>query len=644
MPPNRQDPDRQYYVARLAVYEQWASIVLIPEETPETERIPVAFERLEAGRQWLQQNPAQCERFALLLRDSAHNIAALLQEQYPELSLLGIDALQDALLRRPVRAHLTERIAPAVVASLWPEAGDSTPQEDAPEEEADPPEEPILFPAPDPLNPLSHPKGLVAAWRQALRRKGKHSHLVNSLVHLHLHSISSVVASVLQLAWRPAPLSESLISDTPITLRIFSTGPTYLYVMNNLPYHAVREVLAFGKFAASEDSPWPTAALKKGNTTGQAQLFPPEMELQPYREPGEQKHFIDLMWRQVSELSDLDADVLDMLGAIWLEQARSPNDYARVDVKRLLAMRGLKPKTGEGGRSSGYRPDQKQALFRAIQHISNVFLLIQDAELPRGDNQRQRERREVRSRAFVVTDIAGNQTSAGGSLDIDEFLIRPGVLFGHFLFGPGRQMALLSSKAIQYDRIRQDWEKRLARYLSWQWRNDALNQRAQRTFLVRTLLENCGKQVDSAHPKRTRQRLEKALRQLQTDEVIAAWRWENQERANFREPSNWQDYWLDWGVSIEAPGFVRKQYQYILAPNSTPAAQPPAPNPKTRVLNVQSFGDQLYQYRLRQKYSQVRMAELLGITQSYYSHLERGSRDANEDMQKRIRALLEAPL
>jgi transcriptional regulator with XRE-family HTH domain len=38
------------------------------------------------------------------------------------------------------------------------------------------------------------------------------------------------------------------------------------------------------------------------------------------------------------------------------------------------------------------------------------------------------------------------------------------------------------------------------------------------------------------------------------------------------------------------------------------------------------------------------MAAMLGMTQSYYSHLERGTRNAPEDTRRRIEALLERPL
>jgi predicted XRE-type DNA-binding protein len=352
------------------------------------------------------------------------------------------------------------------------------------------------------------------------------------------------------------------------------------------------------------------------------------------------------MWRQVSDLNDLDADVLDMMSALWIQQARDPNDFARINVKQLLELRGLKPKTGEGGRASGFRPEQKQQLFQAIQHISSLFLLIYDMEVPRGDSK-GRERREVRSRAFVITDVMGNRTSGGMNMDIEEFLIRPGVLFGHFLFGPGRQLALLSSKAIQYDRIRQEWEKRLARYFSWIWRNDATNDRPVRSFLVRTLLEAVGKTVDEDHPKRTRDRLERALTQLQVDQVIAAWEWDR-ERVGFREPRNWQDYWLEWAVRIQMPEFVQKQYQNIGSNSQNRLAQPPSSYTPTRpgeALPVgEELGPRLFAWRKERSRSQADMASLLGITQSYYSHLERGSRIAPAEMRKRILEVLSRPL
>ncbi len=605
-----------YYIARLKHHEDLESFLLVPETIARQERLQWASTQLQQGREWIERYPAEVERLALVLRVNAHWSAAMLQEHYDAFQDVGIDTLQECLLLGEVRAYLARRIAPALVASLQAEAA------------------------------LSEGK-LRSAWLQALGAKGRYEFLLPALCTLHHRVMAAAVARQLGLTTlNLPPLEEMAMTETAVSLSYFAEGPKYLYVMNNLPYHAVREVLSFGKFERTEDSPWPTAPLKKGTTSGHAQLYPVEMDVNPYRETHEQRTLENQMWEQVSELNDLDADLLDMLSALWVSQARGENDFAHVSVKQLLKMRGLKPKTGEGGRSSGYRPDQRKQLFQSLSHISNLFLLLHEVDLPGQDGGKSGDRREVRSRAFIITDVAGNRTS-GGTLEIDEFLIRPGVLFGHFLFGNGRQIALLSAKAIQYDRIREDWEKRLARYLSWQWRNDAIKQRGVRTFLVKTLLENIGKTVDEGHPKRTRQRLEKALNRLAKDLVIQSWRWDREARPSEEE-------WLGWGVEVEMPDYVRRQYQYIGNPNrpalplslpletevvdvtpvATATATAAAPAPASEA-SISPLG-MLMDYRLRNDISQQEMAEKLGISQSYYSLLERGSRKPSTSTERAI--------
>lgn len=577
--------------------------LLVPALPSEVSKEAYALERWHLAQSWLADHPAEIERFSLLLRESAHTLAALASENFPALSSAGIDVLQDALLRPQLRLELATNIAPALLASVWPE--------------------PVAL----------DPAGITRLWQQALRGKGKLASFRPAIISLHHRHAAAAAAEFLDIpGFSLPPLGGNAVTDFAIPIDLFANSPRYLQVMNSMPYHTIRQVLSFGQFSSSEDSPWPTAAIRRGSTRGHAQMFPVEMELEPFRESSEQKDLIALMWQQVSELSDLDADILDLLSAIWLEQARSPNDAARVSVKNLLRRRGLKPKMGEGGRDSGFRPDQKQQLFRSLSHIQNLFLLIHETESPQA-----REHRQVSSRAFIITDIAGRRTG-NGPLDIEEFLVRPGVLFGHFLFGQGRQIAILSSKAIEYDRIRQDWEKRLARYFSWQWRNDAVNQRSSRKFLVRTLLENSGKPINEDHPGRTRKRLEKALDTLASDQVIASWRWDP-DNPRGSSSTSWTSFWLSWSIEIEAPEFVRKHYQHVLPPDAAAnTSLLPAP------VEELPLPESLFRYRKENGMSQAAIAGKLGITQSYYSLLERGARTPDAALLAEIERLLHGPI
>ncbi len=615
--------ERRYFIVRLCPEPERENFLLLPENFNPEKRLHYATQLLDHGRLWYLSNPGERERLALVIRDFAHHCAVILEENYEALRVAGVETLQSAFLGREARLAVADVLGPALAGSLIGEGAGT-------------------------IHDKPHLK-LDSIWRQCLGQRGAVKLFLRSLLTMHRNHIAAIVSQAAGLAWRPRFNVEEIVTEMPIPLQVFSSGPSYLYVMNNLPYHALREALALRSFQASEDSPWPTAKIKRGSTQGQAQLFPVELEINPYREPDEQQQLVNRMWNQVSELNDLDADVLDMMSALWIQQARDPNDFARISVKQLLEMRGLKPKSGEGGRASGFRPEQKQQLFQAIQHISSLFLLIYDLELPKGDSK-QKERREIRSRAFVITDVMGNRAASGMTMEIDEFLVRPGVLFGHFLFGPGRQIALLSSKAIQYDRIRQDWEKRLSRYFSWVWRNDASNDRPARSFLVRTLLEAAGKTVDEEHPKRTRDRLEKALNQLRTDHVIESWEWDRHGGSPFREPRNWSDYWTEWGVRIAVPEVVQKHYQNISSNAANHKALLPArisaSNNSTESGSKESAGlaARLFAWRKDRSHSQAEMAAMLGITQSYYSHLERGTRQAPEDTRRRIESLLQRPL
>ena len=74
------------------------------------------------------------------------------------------------------------------------------------------------------------------------------------------------------------------------------------------------------------------------------------------------------MARQREELSDLDADTLDALSAIWLYQATDPNDAAVADVDDLLTLRGLVRNPGGQGRRGGFKAHQRMRMWQSLAH------------------------------------------------------------------------------------------------------------------------------------------------------------------------------------------------------------------------------------------------------------------------------------
>ncbi len=152
------------------------------------------------------------------------------------------------------------------------------------------------------------------------------------------------------------------------------------------------------------------------------------------------------------------------------------------------------------------------------------------------------------------------QELTDGNLEIHAWRARPGDVFTKFLFGPGRQTALLSQKALQYDHYRQKWEKRLTRYLAWLWRISS--GRTREGVFVKTLIDAVGVEINTTRPHRTRNRLEDALELLLKDGVISAWEYEDIDE-NMTSKRGWWKDWLDLKILISAPVEILEQYKKL---------------------------------------------------------------------------------
>lgn len=423
-------------------------------------------------------------------------------------------------------------------------------------------------------------------------------------------------------------LADAVLSPRPID--------DHLTIMGLGHYQAVREALYKNTFGEMDGQLWPTAELTRhGEVLGRAQLRPPGTDAQQLLQPDQIELWSKTMWQQRGELSDLDADVLDALSAIWLHQARSVQDSARATVDVLLAMRGIAPKLRGDGRRSGYHHRQRQEALKALAHIQNLWIDIANREIeatPGGEESDTAVRRRpgrlvVQSRAFVITDRVGIAYDSG-EFDINIFHFRPGEVFAAFLLGPGNQTALLSAKALRYDPYRQVWEKRLARFLSWQWRaaNGSVD---DQIYTVGELLTAVGKEVDARRPTETLDRLDRALDTLSDDGVIAGWSY-----LGWQEPAyghrGWATDWLQAQVQVAPPDVVAARYHQfglpiLLLPAGSGEISPPQHAPSALPSSAEAIGTLIKATRRsRGGLTQADVAAALGVTQGFISKLERG--------------------
>ncbi len=430
--------------------------------------------------------------------------------------------------------------------------------------------------------------------------------------------------------------------------RKFSQPPRrddHFAVFSPLEFQQLREAIVNPKsFERAEDSPWPVSRLGRGATRGQAVLRPPAADEQQELLPPEAvEAWAAEMWRQRNELTDLDADALDALSAIWLWQAEDPRDGAFAGVDDLLELRGIKKKSGgPHGRRGGYEPEQRADMLRALHHIQNIWLDMAEVEVfeetPRR-GKRKRVKKQVQSRAFVVTDRMG-QMRLDGHIEVERFRFVPGEIFARFLLGAGRQWALLSAKALGYDPYRQTWEKRLARYLSWQWRIRAKDETYFQPYRVETLLERAGEKLNQTKPGRTKERLEKALDQLRADGVIAGWQYDRfDDWFVGLTRKGWAKAWLRATVVIDPPDVVVDEYEKIRGSGELAEGRTRLRGLASRgslpAADQKDLGALVKERREQLGLSQSRAAEAIGVSQATISRLE-GGRSKPDDTVKEL--------
>ncbi len=334
----------------------------------------------------------------------------------------------------------------------------------------------------------------------------------------------------------------------------------FIEIASSQLYHNFRDRISTGRFEIPEGEKWPVADLSSKVLKSKAYIMPDRDE------PvigDDLRELQTLMASKVTDLAkegDIAADVFDIITAKWLKEAKHYEAMVTLTADDMLKARGLLPRPGGSGRRGGFRETQRKEIQQKIDVLSYTWVTVEEMEIVevvKGKRKVTKWRGE--SKAIALTSRFG-QVRVDGSTDAFAWRLRPGDVFAKFLFGPGRQTALLSQKALNYDPYRQKWEKRLARYLAWIWRISS--GRTQEGLLVRTLLEAANMEVDKNRPSRTRERLEEALDRLQLDRVISAWQYDNLDE-NITSSRGWWREWVDCKILITAPTSILTQYRTI---------------------------------------------------------------------------------
>ena len=398
----------------------------------------------------------------------------------------------------------------------------------------------------------------------------------------------------------------------------------FMPVSSSASYQAMREVVALNKFRQDLESPFPTAYVEKATIKGKIQLTPLKSEAVS----GEKLKELEVsMWRKREQLSDLHVDVMDSICATWIIQASNPESQAVITADDVLKLRGLKPHLGGSGRRGGFTAEQRAEIIEAIQDLENLWFEITE-KVQRG---KRTKTDFIQSRAMVVLD-RGGQINLDGSLDVTWFIFRPGSIFARYLLTEGRQTALLSAHALRYNIRTEAIEKRLVRYLSWQWRIRSKSVSYLQPYDAYTLTKECGLEIPKRNAHRVVERLEKSLERLQSDGLIAMWQYINWDWEKTKK-HGWINDWLSTKIAIEPPDFIKDSYQTM---HGVSAATTDTPKlPKTSPQTEAEVSEAVKIRRKSLKMTQMQLAELLSLSQATLARIE-GAKKVSDDARRKI--------
>jgi len=370
--------------------------------------------------------------------------------------------------------------------------------------------------------------------------------------------LNSIIAKALDLALQLH--SEGGLTITwPAGLEAEDIMKDFEIVANSPIHFNFRAALARGQFEDIYQG-WPAADISSSTFQGkayfkkQAGITISDEALTELQEATKEKVL------GLGKHGDLCADVFDIIIAKWLRTAQHEHDTVKIRADEFLLARGLKARLRESGKRGGFEEEQRRAIEEQIGYLDQAWVTVKEMEVIRETESGRRKKEKWREdkKALHLEGVFG-QERLDGQLNVYQWEIRPGAVFAPFLYGPGRQTALLSCRALQYDFYRQKWEKRIARYLAWLWRINRGNKKEG--LKVERLLEAANMKIDKNRPGRTRDRLHKALDQLKADGVITDWKEDTDK--NLTERRGWWRDWLENKVIITAPKEILDHYKQI---------------------------------------------------------------------------------
>ncbi|WP_019243799.1 MULTISPECIES: helix-turn-helix domain-containing protein [Bacillus] len=359
--------------------------------------------------------------------------------------------------------------------------------------------------------------------------------------------------------------------------RIFSTNAdkidevmerNYLYSSSEASYQLLSDIVSKKSNYSPLDNGIYRAPIMdtKGNVKGLADVRPYELEEEDV--PAEQKDlWYKLLQSTINSLDELTADLLDLISYLWMVSPKTSEGYIEFHSDDALKLRQVRKRTLDG-KEFNYREEDRFNIMKRVAALSTIWVLL-DEEQIKIVNTDELNKEGYRIKEFmkmfnigkvrIAYDIKTDEPKGIYALEI-----KPTSVLLPYLNGNSNSLGVLNLKVFQYNHYTQREHKRLTRYLNYQWKIRTRRKTLKQPFKVGTLL-NIMNISDSYSGVVKRDRFENVLDDLQKDNVIKHWRYEEPIDDNKVGKKGWfNDYWCQVKVLITPSDLVVKENQRIM--------------------------------------------------------------------------------
>ncbi|ANN35558.1 hypothetical protein A9498_29625 (plasmid) [Bacillus thuringiensis serovar coreanensis] len=408
---------------------------------------------------------------------------------------------------------------------------------------------------------LSPSFSMLVQWLEQQQRKGVSSLDIFKNIDEYKLIIHETIGVFIEQEFRKNQTGSTIVNTATGESDTNILNENYLEVNNSAVYYKLRDGIAKNQFEEDENTQLKSYPIETKDSNGVAQLSSHKDEDLKLTNIEEAARWNTLVDGVMSNMDDLTADCLDTITIQWLNEAKSPDEFIDFSYEQVLDMCSISKAKANG--VEYYRVEDKIKVAKRIAALASIFIYLNDDNEvvvlnDRAETGRHYEvKREVIKRLFVLDSVVlWRDKNTNEYMGIESCRIKPGSFLSGYLYGSNSTTALLSKKALEYNSYRHKYHKRLIRYLTWQWRIRQMFSSLQRPYSIggdKGLLAVMGIN-QKQKPNRIREQLENVLMDLEKEEVISHWEYDNGLEEEKLIKKNWfKNYYSQLGIVILPP-------------------------------------------------------------------------------------------